>query len=141
MNIERFAAILDAYGADARRWPAGERSAALALAERDPRAAGLLAEAADLDHVLGLHRIRAPSAAVRERVLEAAPRGGFGGAFAGMGRFWAPSAGLAAAGIAGLLVGAGLFSNDVSDTRAQALLAEAQAYDAALMLAGESEAL
>ncbi len=141
MNIDRFAVILEAYGADPRRWPEAEREAAIALLRQDEAARRLMDDAGELDHALDAYRVRAPGAIIHERVLAAAPRGRSWVRFPGWARLWAPGAGLAAAGLAGLLVGAGLFQSDVSDAGAQALLAEAQAYDAALMLAAESEAL
>jgi hypothetical protein len=49
MKLERFADIVDAYGADAARWPEGERLAALALLEQVPEAARLYREALALD--------------------------------------------------------------------------------------------
>lgn len=49
MARDRFEAILDAYGADPRRWPDAERAAAQAFAAVDPEAPALLAAAADLD--------------------------------------------------------------------------------------------
>lgn len=38
MSAERFAALLDAYGADPARWPADERAAAVAFARREDAA-------------------------------------------------------------------------------------------------------
>jgi hypothetical protein len=49
MKLERFADIVDAYGADAARWPEGERLAALALLETVPEAARLYRQALALD--------------------------------------------------------------------------------------------
>ena len=52
MHLERFAELIDAYGAEPRRWPAAERSAALAFASADATAAVLLRDAAALDALL-----------------------------------------------------------------------------------------
>lgn len=53
MNLERFTQLVDAYGADAKSWPAEERAAALAFAAASPaHAAMALAEAAKLDVAL-----------------------------------------------------------------------------------------
>ena len=49
LSRERFAVIVDAYGADPRRWPSAERAAAEALAASDAEAGAWLAEARDLD--------------------------------------------------------------------------------------------
>ncbi len=51
MTIDRALEIIAAHGADARRWPADERAAVLALAA-DPQVAAALAEARDLDAML-----------------------------------------------------------------------------------------
>jgi hypothetical protein len=45
----RAADIIDAYGADAARWPGGERAGVLAAIARDPALRARLAEAARLD--------------------------------------------------------------------------------------------
>jgi len=50
--IERFKAVLDAYGGDAARWPANERAELLALLERDPIARAMHAEAEAVDRTL-----------------------------------------------------------------------------------------
>jgi len=52
MMIWRFRRLIEAYGADPARWPAGERSRAEALLARSDRARRLLAEAQALDAVL-----------------------------------------------------------------------------------------
>lgn len=51
--IEAFSRLLDAYGADKKRWPEDARTEAEALIARDPAARRLLAEAQALDNVLG----------------------------------------------------------------------------------------
>jgi hypothetical protein len=111
MTPERFRTIVEAYGADARRWPEGERAAAQVWAEAHPaEVAAWLDEAAQLDGRLAAHRVAAPSAALVERVLAAgtaalAPRRAARRAWAGLG-FWWPSAAFAGAGLAGGLAGA-----------------------------------
>lgn len=74
MTATRFAAILDAYGSAARRWPEAERAAAQALLAASPEARGLLADAARLDGVLSAATAPEPSAALRAAVLRAAPK-------------------------------------------------------------------
>lgn len=73
MNCERFAAIVDAYGAESRRWPAAERAAAEALAARDPQAAALLAEALALDALLDAPPVPLPASAASRRAAMPAP--------------------------------------------------------------------
>ena len=124
MNRERFFTIVDAYGAEPRRWPAAERAAALAFAEADAEAAARLRGAAALDAALDEHRPLAPSTALRRRIVEAAPRPG---RRASPLKWFAPGAGLAAAGVAGVVFGASLLSppEPASDT----LVAEVDSYE------------
>lgn len=123
MTPARFAALLDAYGADPGRWPEGERAAALAFLEADPAARQARADAARLDAVLDRAPVEPPSAALMDRVLAAAPAArpaplederatGPGGKFFGwLGALvpgagaWQPTAALAAALVLGLAVG------------------------------------
>lgn len=75
MDRERFAYLLDAYGADFRRWPAEVRAQAAAFAAQDAEAAALIGEARKLDAVLDGARDEAgPSADLAARILAAAPR-------------------------------------------------------------------
>lgn len=146
MTIERFAALIEAYGADRRRWPEAERRAALALLAADARARTLLADAHDLDWVLDADPAPAVSPALRARVLAGAPtpRQAARWALAAWARLWAPRAGLAAAGLAGVMFGAVLggaadFGADTgADRGAQALLAEADPYDELAVAEGEA---
>ena len=53
VSAERFKAIVDAYGADPKRWPQAERDAALRFMTRNPlRAEVWLNEARDVDALL-----------------------------------------------------------------------------------------
>jgi hypothetical protein len=72
-SLTRFRELLDAYGADAERWPADERAAALALLACEPDARVALAAAAALDRVLDLAPAAEPSAALAGAVLAGAP--------------------------------------------------------------------
>lgn len=75
MDRERFAALLDAYGADFRRWPAETRAGAAVYAAQDADAAALIAEARSLDLLLDVAREQPPpSADLAQRVLAVAPR-------------------------------------------------------------------
>ncbi|MGT2472892.1 hypothetical protein [Paraburkholderia terrae] len=77
MTPERFRAIVDAYGAEARHWPEAERAAASAWAAQHRREAdALLAQAAQLDAWLASDAVAtdmAPDAALIERVIASAP--------------------------------------------------------------------
>jgi len=52
MGLDRFRELLDAYGAEPRRWPANERAMAEALFAQNPRARDLRAKAATIDALL-----------------------------------------------------------------------------------------
>lgn len=75
MDRERFTELLDAYGADFRRWPAQMRAEAAAFATQDTEAPALLAEARKLDAMLEVAREAVqPSADLVARILAQAPR-------------------------------------------------------------------
>lgn len=75
MDRERFVQLLDAYGADFRRWPSETRAPAAAYAAQTAEATALIAEARQLDAILDTARTSAaPSADLTARVLAQAPR-------------------------------------------------------------------
>ena len=74
MTPERFRAIVDAYGADARHWPAAERADASAwAAQHRVEADTLLAQAAQLDAWLASDTVAVPDATLVDRVVASAP--------------------------------------------------------------------
>lgn len=106
MTPERFDALAEAYGGDVARWPQGEREGAAMFMATDPaRAQAVLATAQALDQRLDAWAAQRVTPDLADAVLAGAPkpsaRSWFRGwlAPAGMG------AGLAAACVAGLLVG------------------------------------
>lgn len=75
MDRERFLHLLDAYGADFRRWPASERTAAAAFALQHGRDLPELAEARALDRVLNSARDEDDvSEDLASRILARAPQ-------------------------------------------------------------------
>lgn len=127
MDRDRLTVLIDAYGADLRRWPEGEREAARALLAADAEARERLAEAADLDAVLDAAPRPSVSIALRDRVLASAataglkPRRRFH-----MGRLlWWSGAGWAAAACAGVAFGVGLTTHLTADAQADAVLYQA----------------
>jgi hypothetical protein len=78
MKLERFQAILDAYGASSERWPEKERADALALSRTSVVAARALAQARTLDAALDAFEYAevtpepARLAALRSRIVAAA---------------------------------------------------------------------
>ena len=138
MTYERFETLADAYGGDLRRWPEGEREAARALLEGDPRAAVLLREADGLDALLDAAPRVVASHALRERVIAAAAGAGLGRRRrAGIGVMaWLSGAGWAAAACAGAVFGVVLTGQMTADIRADTVL-----YQASLSSADDTEVL
>lgn len=76
MDRARFEYLLDAYGADFRRWPPDERASAESFARENAEALAPMLEAAHaLDANLDLaDAAQAPSSELSARILAAAPR-------------------------------------------------------------------
>ncbi len=105
-DAQRFEALADAHGGIIGRWPADVRDAAYAwLAEAPEAAQAVLARAIALDEALDALRPPQASAALRDAILAAAPRARQGWS---LGR-WLAGAGvgaaLAAASLAGVMIG------------------------------------
>jgi hypothetical protein len=74
MTEERFHTLAAAYGADMTRWPAGERAAAQAFVSLNPQfVEACLAAERLLDAALERYAPRDASAALRARIIAAAP--------------------------------------------------------------------
>lgn len=128
MTLERFSNLTEAYGADLRRWPQGERAAAEALLACDARAQLLRDEADVLDGLLDAAPRPVVSNLVRERVLAAASGAGLRRRPAW--RFWSrlawfAGAGWAAAAFAGVAFGFSLTGSLTETKRADAILYQA----------------
>ncbi len=107
MTLDRFARLAAVHGGDLARWPVETRAPAAALASADPQAAATLAEAAALDAALAALAAEPPPAAPPG--LLAACAAGAEGAAAARRRAARPLwAGLAAAALLGLGLGAAL---------------------------------
>ncbi len=110
MDMARLAEILDAYGADPRRWPADERDPALALLSESDEARALRDAAASLDTLLDLSYAPSPAPALMAAILAAAQPIGWRrwlADFWPVGPAWQPVSALAAAVVLGIAVGAG----------------------------------
>lgn len=122
MDRSRFLALAEAYGADLRRWPDGERAAAQAYQAAEPEAARtVLAQADVLDDLLFASRPPQPSVALRDRVIAAAarsPRRASWRARLGL----AMGAGWAAAACAGVVAGVVMTSHLTANAQADAIL-------------------
>lgn len=99
MTTERFLSLVEAYGADARRWPEGERAAMQAFVLDHPVEAerALVSERA-LDALLDEAAPVAASDLLHARILAAVPR-------PGSGQVWRGAAAAAAALIVGVAGG------------------------------------
>ena len=106
--LAQFEALLDAYGAEPRRWPADRRAAAEALLARSPEAQALCATAARLDALLDGAAPAPVPAHLIGRVLASAP-GMATPKKSRLGGLLRPAAGLAFAALLGLGLG-GLIS-------------------------------
>jgi hypothetical protein len=131
MTPDRLLEILDAYGADPRRWPAAERTDAEALLARSVEARRAQDEARRLDRLLA--SVPAPAAPpldtalLAARVIANAQRAAPGAAFdamlgvAGLRRRAAAGFAVAAA-LAGFMVGWGLPAVESADDEFAGLL-------------------
>lgn len=141
MTAERFNALVSAYGADARRWPESERTAAQAYMAAEPGAArAALAEADAVDALL--HAAPSPqvSIALRDRVIASAAEAGLKARK--QGRVWLDrlalvlGAGWAAAACAGVAAGVIMTGHLTADAQADAVL-----YQASLQGVDDTEVL
>jgi hypothetical protein len=126
MTPERFEQLAEAYGSDLRRWPQVEQANAQRLRQERPIwTRECLDRAADLDDLLGLYRVEAPSMALGEQVMAMAPRlqRSLWSRLVGEWRGW--GMGLAAAGVAGLMVGIGSVSLMMADQSTDVTVASA----------------
>ncbi len=105
--LARFAALLDAYGAEARRWPPDRRESALALLARSTEARRLHGEAGRLDEWLDVAQPAAAPAWLLGQVVRAAPSGGIERRERNswLSRIWRPAMGLAMAALFGMVLG------------------------------------
>lgn len=131
MTLGRFQEILDAYGADPRRWPAAERNDAEALLARSAEARRAQDEARRLDRMLDMlpmpdapkldaALLAARAMAASQNVASAGPVDMLLGA-AGLRRPAAAGFALAAA-FAGFIVGWGMTIEDFADDEFAGLL-------------------
>lgn len=141
MTSERFLALIAAWGADARRWPEGERAQAAAFAAANPEVArAALAEADAIDSLLHQSRAVQPSMALRDRVIASAAEAGLKARREG--RRWldrlglAFGAGWAVAACAGVAAGVMMTTHLTADAQADAIL-----YQASLMGVDDTEVL
>ena len=141
MTAERFNALVSAYGADARRWPESERTAALAYMAAEPETGrAVLVEADAIDALLHAAPTPQVSLALRDRVIASAAELGLKARR--NGRLWLDrlalvlGAGWAAAACAGVAAGVIMTGHLTADAQADAVL-----YQASLQGVDDTEVL
>lgn len=72
ISSERFAAIVEAYGTESARWPAEERTAAMAHCATHPEAQALVAEFQALDEMLNQFQVADLSVLQRNVLIQVA---------------------------------------------------------------------
>lgn len=110
MDPGRLAEILDAYGADPRRWPQAERAPAEALLAVSEEARALRDRAAALDALLDLSAAPTPAPELQAAILAGAHRPGWRrwlADFWPVGPAWQPASAFAAAIVLGVAIGVG----------------------------------
>lgn len=112
MTLDRLQTILDAYGGNPERWPADEREAAIALIANSPEARRMVNAAAPLDRALAAFANPAENAINPLKLVAAItaqpqrpPAAAMPNAAERFVIRWPNFAGLAAAAIAGFVVG------------------------------------
>ena len=124
MDLVRFEQIIDAYGADPRRWPDAERTEAGGFLAGSEAARERVAQEAALDAVLDAVPSPIPSDLLAARILRAAPKGR--SLLDRVG--WASGAGWAAAAAAGLVLGLSVGNQAVSAWQADTVLEQASVW-------------
>ena len=130
MDAQRFEALVDAYGAEPRRWPEPEQAAALAFQRSDRAAAErILFSARMIDAALDASPAPRVSPALHDRIVAMAAVAGLrprrSRPLVKSPLAWASGFGWAAACAAGLIVGVNVSSQIAADTAAEAVLYQA----------------
>ncbi|WPZ33173.1 hypothetical protein T8K17_18255 [Thalassobaculum sp. OXR-137] len=103
----RVLALVEAYGGDPARWPERDREAAVALLSGDRELARAADDARSLDMMLDTLPVPQPSPALRVALKDIPERGHpLLELVAGWFGLWRPAAGLAAAAVLGVVLGA-----------------------------------
>ena len=108
MTPERLRRLLDAYGANAARWPSGERDRALALLQSSSAFEGLRREARELDELLDQAALPEVDGELLADLLATAGAQTWGqwvGSLWPFGPVWKPALGLTMAAVMGAVLG------------------------------------
>jgi hypothetical protein len=108
MNIQRFKALVEAYGANPARWPEAERVAALLFTEQSGEARDMLREATAFDRLLDTAESQATTRTLEDRILATFPAKVVKPRTHWFVQHWIPAAAVACSLALGLAVGAAL---------------------------------
>jgi ferric-dicitrate binding protein FerR (iron transport regulator) len=127
MTDDRFQILADTYGGDIDRWPADERDAARAwCAAHGRQALAVLEDAAALDLALDMAEPPPASPILRDRIIASALQARRP---ARRGLLWASATGLIAACAAGVIMGAQISDQVLSDPAAESVTQTATAFN------------
>jgi len=127
MTIERIQDLADRHGPELSHWPRAEASAARAFLATSSEARAVLARAGQLDRVLRATRSHSMTVNLRERLLAAAPAGGWRELLANLwpfGPVWRPAAALLGLALVGFLLGSTEMAKLILPTSVNAALSE-----------------
>jgi hypothetical protein len=127
MSAERLQDLADRHGPELSHWPRAEASAARLLLAISPEARAILARADRLDSILSTARGHSMAVNLRERLLAAAPVGGWRELLASLwpfGPVWRPAAALFGLALVGVILGSSEMARLVLPTSVNAALSE-----------------
>ena len=127
MTINRIQDLADRHGPELSHWPRAEASAARAFLATSSEARAVLARAERLDRVLGAARSHSMTVNLRERLLAAAPAGGWRELLRNLwpfGPVWRPAAALLGLALVGVLLGSTDMAKLILPTSVNAALSE-----------------
>jgi hypothetical protein len=127
MSVDRIADLADRHGAELSHWPRTDACAARALLAVSPEARAVLARAERLDRMLGAARTQSGTNDLRERLLAAAPAGGWRDFLISLwpfGPVWRPAAALVGLAFFGMFLGSTETAKLILPTSVNAALSE-----------------
>ncbi len=132
--------VLDAYGAEEVRWPEAERESMRQTIAADPLLAKRQAEEAEIDALLALAPVEAPSYALQRKILSSQKEEGIGGV--GIARqilelLWPFGSGLVPAGALAVSVALGVASGALTSATTDSWN-EDQSYEVLALALGET---
>jgi hypothetical protein len=127
MTVDRIQDLADRHGGELSHWPLAEAGAARIFLAVSPEARIILARASRLDRVLRTARSHSVAVNLRERLLAAAPVGGWRELLASLwpfGPVWRPAAALFCVALFGVLLGSSEMAKLIRPTSVNAALSE-----------------